>query len=126
MNPYDNEDREAYALPRATRKPTSEWAVERFDESGELVRLLSSGQAACAEDVMPDRWVDDVDPNTRLTRLCQRCPLVNPCLDYALDHDVKGVWGGTTHAQRKRMRGTTGRSTPEPVGFTPYLAPTRS
>ncbi len=122
-NPED-EDREFYTVQRRTRRPTSEWEAPRFDTNTALARLLASGEAACANDVIADRWVDNETKKTPLALLCQRCPLTNPCLDYALDHDVKGVWGGTTYAQRQRMR-HIGRQAPEPVGFMPYLAQTR-
>lgn len=35
---------------------------------------------------------------------CRRCPFLHECLAYALTHDVDGVWGGTTAAQRSRLR----------------------
>lgn len=35
---------------------------------------------------------------------CQRCPLIDRCLDYALQHDVRGIWGGTTYSQRRVLR----------------------
>ncbi len=124
MSAPEDEDREFYTVQRRTRRPTSEWDSPKHDETGPLLSLLEGGEAACANDVIADRWVDNDAQRTPLARLCQRCPLVIPCLDYALDHDVKGVWGGTTYAQRKRMRSVR-RQTPEPVGFTPYLAQTR-
>lgn len=36
--------------------------------------------------------------------VCRRCPFLHECLAYALTHDVDGVWGGTTPAQRDRLR----------------------
>lgn len=36
--------------------------------------------------------------------LCAACPFRRPCLAYALTVDVIGVWGGTTHLERKRLR----------------------
>lgn len=36
-------------------------------------------------------------------RLCRRCPLQAPCLEYALTHDVWGVWGGSGNLDRRRM-----------------------
>lgn len=44
-----------------------------------------------------------VDPAT--TKLCNRCPVQSTCLLYALDHPtLKGIWGGTTEAERERLR----------------------
>ncbi len=35
---------------------------------------------------------------------CDACPLQEPCLAYALSHNVLGVWGGTTTKDRTRLR----------------------
>jgi hypothetical protein len=40
-------------------------------------------------------------------RICQSCPVKEPCLQYALDTDQEGVWGGTTRLTRTRMRQQT-------------------
>lgn len=39
-----------------------------------------------------------------VARLCGSCPVREECLDYALEHHEKGIWGGTTENQRKQMR----------------------
>lgn len=37
--------------------------------------------------------------------VCRTCPVVEQCLAWALDHTKEhGVWGGTTDAERVRMR----------------------
>jgi hypothetical protein len=36
--------------------------------------------------------------------VCSTCPVVDECLQYALDHNQPGVWGGTSEMQRKRVR----------------------
>lgn len=34
-------------------------------------------------------------------KLCIGCPVVNQCLQYAIDHrEMDGIWGGTTPKQR--------------------------
>ncbi len=39
-------------------------------------------------------------------RWCQGCEIQTECLDWAIKHKEKGVWGNTTEAQRKKlMRG---------------------
>jgi len=40
-------------------------------------------------------------------RICQTCPVKEPCLQYALDTDQEGVWGGTTRLTRTRMKQQT-------------------
>jgi len=39
-----------------------------------------------------------------LKRTCDACLVKSECLDYALNHAVLGWWGGTSEAQRKRLR----------------------
>lgn len=36
--------------------------------------------------------------------ICRTCPFMAECLDYALTHDVAGIWGGTTTVRRKQLR----------------------
>ncbi|GIU84260.1 MAG: hypothetical protein KatS3mg008_1035 [Acidimicrobiales bacterium] len=37
-------------------------------------------------------------------RVCERCPVREPCLEYALRHRIDhGVWGGTSERQRRRI-----------------------
>lgn len=40
-------------------------------------------------------------------QVCNRCPVIGECLQFALvfdEHEVIGVWGGTTGAERRRIR----------------------
>ena len=46
------------------------------------------------------------EPTRRAKDMCQRCPALKQCLEYALRHPEfaeYGVWGGTTVAQRRRI-----------------------
>ncbi len=36
--------------------------------------------------------------------ICRRCPVVDDCLAFALEHQEVGVWGATTERQRREMR----------------------
>jgi hypothetical protein len=36
--------------------------------------------------------------------LCGTCPFADACRDYALWHDVDGIWGGTTLRERQKER----------------------
>ncbi len=49
---------------------------------------------------------DDEPPYPTLTALayCDRCPVRKECLDYALECDAYGVWGGMTSYQRKQLK----------------------
>lgn len=61
------------------------------------------------------RWAACVDEDRELffppqgqrpdeaRRICSACPVAAECLDYALAHDLQGVWAGTSRSQRRRM-----------------------
>lgn len=36
--------------------------------------------------------------------LCNECPLQRPCLEHALTHHERGIWGGTNDRQRAQRR----------------------
>ena len=37
-------------------------------------------------------------------RICQGCPVREPCLEYALEHRIDhGVWGGASERERRRI-----------------------
>jgi WhiB family transcriptional regulator, redox-sensing transcriptional regulator len=35
---------------------------------------------------------------------CARCKVKQQCLNFALENDCLGVWGGTTDRERKKMK----------------------
>ncbi len=38
----------------------------------------------------------------KAVRLCGRCPVKDPCLQYAIDNHIDyGIWGGLTERQRR-------------------------
>lgn len=42
-------------------------------------------------------------PSPRALRLCARCPIREACLQWAIEHDEIGIWGGTTDGDRQKM-----------------------
>jgi len=66
-------------------------------------------QAACI-DADPRIFTDprpETDDAKQALRCCQRCPVRQPCLDTALEHDPQadiGIWGGTTPRERTALR----------------------
>ncbi len=43
--------------------------------------------------------------------VCGRCPVLEPCLEWALDTAQEaGVWGGTSEDERRVLRRRTGRT----------------
>ena len=82
-------------------------------------------QAAC-RDSDPELWFpvseaivhDDVIQAA--FSVCAGCPVRAQCLQWALDHDEQGIWGGTTGAQRTPMRnGPKQRRKPGPEPTAP-------
>ncbi len=39
-----------------------------------------------------------------LKKVCESCHFKNPCLEYAVTHEVEGYWAGTGARQRHEMR----------------------
>ena len=66
-------------------------------------------EALCAQSE-PDIWYPpqgyDGTQTTRIAkRICGQCPVQQPCLDTALDHnEIHGIWGGLTHNERQEIR----------------------
>ncbi len=83
------------------RRPIDTWSLE----------------AAC-RNAPTDVWFPAVAfkrtgrPNTpippRAAAICDRCPVKPECLDYALRHNVDGIWGGTNEQGRFNLRRAAG------------------
>ena len=44
------------------------------------------------------------DGTARATAICGGCPVIKPCLQFALDNGERGIWGGTSERERKRYK----------------------
>lgn len=42
---------------------------------------------------------------TAAKKICGDCPLKLKCLEYALNNEEIGIWGGTTEYQREELKG---------------------
>jgi WhiB family redox-sensing transcriptional regulator len=61
------------------------------------------GEAVCAT-ADPEEWFPAKGVSAhRAKRICQTCPVIDECLQYALDNSLTGIWGGTSHSQRILM-----------------------
>ena len=49
----------------------------------------------------------DVYPVAALAA-CRQCAFSGRCLEYAIAHDVRGLWAGTTYAERRERREQAG------------------
>jgi WhiB family transcriptional regulator, redox-sensing transcriptional regulator len=50
----------------------------------------------------PHYW--DRDRICRAKELCAACPVTAECLQFAMDHQSSGIWGGMTEMERKQYR----------------------
>jgi WhiB family redox-sensing transcriptional regulator len=52
-----------------------------------------------------DMWFPESTPHKAAFQICNTCPVQPLCLDYAITTNQRhGIWGGTTEADRERMR----------------------
>lgn len=68
--------------------------------------------AACGDFTMEERWIFFAEGDRTVNRVdvrlaiieakqtCDRCPVRKECLDYALEGDMHGIWGGMTRRER--------------------------
>jgi WhiB family redox-sensing transcriptional regulator len=70
-----------------------------------LGRPAWEAKAAC-RGLDVDLFVVPLGGNSEAGRaVCQRCPVVADCLDYALSEpELQGTWGGTGERQRRALR----------------------
>jgi hypothetical protein len=71
--------------------------------------LAWTEHALCREVGAETFFVDDGASVAPARKICARCDVAEPCLNYALtimdnSTDVGGVYGGTTRAQRRKLR----------------------
>jgi WhiB family redox-sensing transcriptional regulator len=75
--------------------------------------MFDTTDAACNEDIWkmffpedPHTYEQDVNA---AKEICASCPVAIQCLAFALKEEQYGIWGGTTHNERKRMHYTKKR-----------------
>lgn len=64
------------------------------------------GSQLCAQ-VDPEMWFPEgalLRVNREAIKICNKCHFNEECLEYAVQTDVQGIWGGTTNPQRKVIR----------------------
>jgi WhiB family transcriptional regulator, redox-sensing transcriptional regulator len=62
-------------------------------------------EALCAEMNPETFFPPSGNPGTAAKLICNRCPVRDDCLSYALDANEKfGVWGGLDADERRRLR----------------------
>lgn len=57
---------------------------------------------------LADRYFANHAATLDVVRACRECPVRATCLQWALDHDELGYWGGMSETERRRMKTTRG------------------
>jgi hypothetical protein len=55
--------------------------------------------------------------------MCDRCVVREACLEYALEHESYGIWGGANEKDRKKIRKERGIPQPPLLGYYNPLFP---
>ena len=72
------------------------------------IQAIDPDEALCTT-TDPNAFFEEASDNAQsfAIRLCGKCPVKKPCLEVAMNTpylDDYGVWGGTTRAERRRLR----------------------
>lgn len=103
-------DRLAYDPLALDGHALSIWlAVDRYGDLGEVEVPRWYELAECEDEPLEVFFPENATGNpadwARALELCERCPVRQPCRDYADLLDLReGVWGGATPRQRARER----------------------
>ena len=82
-----------------------------------LMRRPWMADALCAEHDRALFFAAWDDATTGAKAICGSCTVRAECLDYALaDVALEGIWGGTSRAERRRIRRLAGRPDPHAPG----------
>lgn len=62
-------------------------------------------QAACRGKPLYLWFPDDKTPISKAAKqICDSCPVKQECLDYGVENEFYGVWGGLSSRKRSKMR----------------------
>ncbi len=62
-------------------------------------------EAACHDSTEVDFFSEEPGEQTRARAMCGGCPVIDECLQYAIDtNQTEGVWGGLLPRERNRLR----------------------
>jgi len=52
---------------------------------------------------------DNYSQSQQARKVCEACPVKDPCLEHAVRTKADGIWGGTTRKERQAMKGVAYR-----------------
>lgn len=79
--------------------------MSAFDKLNDAI--LNAGETPCQN--APELYFPEKEDAFQLIRYakkqCAQCPIVNQCLEYALEAgEAHGIWGGTTPTERRQLK----------------------
>lgn len=80
--------------------------AEELEELDWQAQAACKGLSDCDALFFPER-----NQYTRVKEakaMCASCPVRKECLNYALKHQVTGIWGATTEKDRRKIRSMMG------------------
>lgn len=94
----------AHTRPHLTLVPDSSFDDDPFDAESATGEEWQD-RALCAQ-TDPEAFFPEKGGSTReAKKICQRCPVRNECLEYALANDERfGIWGGLSERERRRLK----------------------
>jgi len=72
--------------------------MEKFNVLAEISKI------GHCQNVDPDVFFNESGQSRKAKAICQPCPVRESCRDWAIEHQEIGIWGGTTTAERNRIR----------------------
>lgn len=57
------------------------------------------------DSVNPEEFFPTANATNFIRKFCGECPVRQQCENFATEHDLHGVWGGTTQHERRLKRG---------------------
>jgi len=67
---------------------------------------MNMEQAACKEvdaDLFFPEGKNKREQEHTAKQICASCPVVTDCLQFAIDNEQFGIWGGTTEEERRHL-----------------------
>jgi WhiB family redox-sensing transcriptional regulator len=78
-----------------------------------------SGRARCKDMEVAFFYPGRGESVYPMKEVCRLCPVVKPCLEYAMRNSEKfGIWGSTSERERRKMRGARRRYRQQDVSVT--------
>lgn len=113
MPVYEGGNYREYQFPLVV-EPMGEWTEQAL--CAEKVR---AGEAH-PNDWFPVRGTPIAEIHAAVA-ICQQCPVVEPCRDWAIKHNEYGIWGGWTSKKLRQVRYSEARQCKQCFQYFPYL-----